>query len=174
MRYRRANVRGATYFITANLADRRLATLIERIDLLRESVRRVKVLRPFHIDAMIVLPDHFHLLMTLPEDDADISLRIGAIKAGFSKRLPPVEHVSSSRAAKRERGIWQRRFWEHLIRDDRDFEAHVNYIHINPVKHGYVKRASDWPHSSIHRFIANGIVGSDWATEIGIGEFGET
>jgi putative transposase len=173
MQYRRAKVAGATYFITANLADRRATTLIDHVGLLREAVRRVKLRHPFEIDAMVVLPDHFHLLMTLPPDDANFSLRIGAIKSQFSRTQPKTETIHASREAKRERGIWQRRFWEHLIRDDRDYANHVDYIHINPVKHGYVKRAADWPHSSIHLFIERGLLDEQWAASVGVGGYGE-
>jgi putative transposase len=136
-------------------------------------MRRVKLRHAFKIDAMVVIPDHFHLLMTLPPNDADFSMRIGAIKSAFSRRLSKGEYIRPSRAAKRERGIWQRRFWEDLIRDDKDFENHVDYIHINPVKHGYVQRAVDWPHSSIHRFIERGVIDASWATTAGEGEYGE-
>jgi putative transposase len=173
MQYRRANATGATYFITANLANRRETTLTDHIDVLREALRRVKASHPFDIEAMVVLPDHFHLLMTLPSDDANFSLRIGAIKSAFSRRLPKTELIRPSRETKRERGIWQRRFWEHLIRDDRDFANHVNYIHINPVNHGLVTRAADWPHSTIHHFIKRGLLDENWATSIDDGDYGE-
>ena len=176
MQYRRANVAGATYFITANLAERGsrgVITLTEHIDVLRDALRHVKSSQPFHIEAMVVLPDHFHLLMTLPLDDANFSYRIGAIKSAFSRHHSKTELIGSSRESRRERGIWQRRFWEHLIRDDRDFANHVDYIHINPVKHGYAKRAVDWPHSTIHRFIERGVIDENWSTTAGDGEYGE-
>ncbi len=156
MLHRRANVAGATYFITVNLLERRKALLTDHIDLLRDSIRWTKERHPFNLDAMVVLPDYFHLLMTLPADDANCSCRIGAIKSRFSRCLPKTERIGESRRDKRERGIWQRRFWEHLIRGDRNYANHVDYIYINPVKHGFIKRAIDWPHSSIHRFVANG------------------
>ena len=173
MQYRRANTKGATYFITANLANRHLTTLIDHIDILRDASRRVNASHPFDIEAMVVLPDHFHLLITLPPDDANFSLRIGAIKSAFSRRLQKTELIRPSREAKRERGIWQRRFWEHLIRDERDFANHVNYIHINPVNHGLVSRAVDWPHSTIHRFIKHGLLDENWATSVDDGDYGE-
>ena len=176
MQYRRANIAGATYFITANLAERGargVITLTEHIDVLHDALRVVKSSHPFHVDAMVVLPDHFHLLMTLPPDDANFSYRIGAIKSAFSRQHPKTELIRASRELKRERGIWQRRFWEHLIRDERDYANHVDYIHINPVKHGYVQRAVDWPHSSIHRFIERGVVDANWAVAFGDAEFGE-
>lgn len=144
MRYRRANVAGATYFFTANLADRRAGLLVEHIDALREVLRRVERTHPFQIDAMVVLPGHLHALWTLPRDDADFATRWMLIKAGFSRQLRPSERRTAGRVAKGERGIWQRRYWEHLIRDERDFARHVEYIHFNPVKHGLVKRAVEW------------------------------
>ncbi|MFG6466247.1 REP-associated tyrosine transposase [Roseateles sp. BYS87W] len=102
--------------------------------------------------------------MTLPHDDADFATRIMRIKQAFSRRIPAGERISASRASKGERGIWQRRYWEHLIRDDADFERHVAYILFNPVKHGWVQRAADWPHSSIHRFIRDGVIDASWAS----------
>lgn len=174
MRYRRANAAGATYFFTANLADRRSGLLVEHINALREVLRRVKRAHPFRIDAMVVLPDHLHALWTLPRDDADFPTRWMLIKAGFSRHIPRSERRSPSRVAKEERGIWQRRYWEHLIRDERDFARHVEYIHFNPVKHGLVKRTVEWPYSTIHRYVRLGAINPDWASdeeeESGFGE----
>jgi len=174
MRYRRADTPGATYFFTLNAADRSGQLLTEHIDALRDSFRTVRRSRPFVLDAICVLPDHLHLLMTLPREDADFATRIMLIKQGFSRRVPQGERISASRAAKGERGLWQRRYWEHLIRDDADFERHVDYIHFNPVKHGWAQRAVDWPHSSIHRFIRDGVIDASWASvsesEINAGE----
>ena len=174
MRYRRATLAGATYFFTVNLAERQADWLIRNIELLRDVIRRVKSAHPFHIDAMVVLPNHLHAIWTLPEDDADYPMRWSLIKAGFSRGLGKIERINKSRESKRERGIWQRRYWEHLIRNDRDFAAHVDYIHINPVKHGYVHRAVDWPYSSIHQYIERGWLNADWAVDPDeLGEFGE-
>lgn len=174
MRYRRANAAGATYFFTANLADRRAGLLVEHIDALRDALQRVKRAHPFRIDAMVVLPDHLHALWTLPRDDADFPTRWMLIKAGFSRHIPRSERRSPSRVAKEERGIWQRRYWEHLIRDERDFARHVEYIHFNPVKHGLVKRTVEWPYSTIHRYVRLGAINPDWASdeeeESGFGE----
>jgi putative transposase len=100
----------------------------------------------------VILPDHFHSLWTLPPGDADYATRWMLIKAGFSRRIAAGERRSESRIKKGERGIWQRRYWEHLIRDQQDYEHHVAYIHYNPVKHGHADRAADWPNSSIHRY----------------------
>ncbi len=162
MRYRRANTPGATYFFTVNLADRKSRLLIEQIDLLRSVLRKIRQSHPFEIIAMVVLPDHLHAIWRLPESDADFPLRWSLIKSAFSRSIPKTETIRESRKSKRERGIWQRRYWEHQIRDDDDLEKHVAYIHFNPVKHGYVERAADWPYSSIHRYIANGVVPEDW------------
>ena len=109
------------------------------------------------------MPEHMHCIWRLPDGDADFSSRWQAIKAAFSKRLPPGEHRSASRVGKGERGIWQRRFREHTIRDDRDYAAHVDYVHFNPVKHGLVSEVRDWPYSSLHRHVAHGIYPAAWA-----------
>lgn len=162
MRYRRTNTAGGTYFFTVNLAERNRRLLTEYVDTLRNVVATVRNRHPFVIDAFVVLPDHLHAIWTLPQGDADFAVRWMLIKAGFSRRITPGEQRSSSRIRKGERGIWQRRYWEHLIRDEEDYEHHVAYIHYNPVKHGYVTRAADWPNSSIHRYIAAGMVTSDW------------
>lgn len=163
MRYRRAGVPGASYFFTVNLAERSRTLLVDHADVLRAVIREVQTRHPFRTDAMVVLPDHLHAIWMLPENDKDFSTRWMLIKSGFSRRLLFGERRNRSRISKGERGIWQRRFWEHLIRDETDYERHVDYIHYNPVKHGYVKRPVDWPHSSIHRFIARGIMSPDWA-----------
>jgi putative transposase len=154
--YRRRRVPGGTYFFTVNLYDRRSGLLTRNIGILREAVRKVRARAPFHIDAWVVLPDHLHCLWTLPEGDLDYSGRWQAIKTAFSKHIPEGEFRSVSRREKGERGIWQRRFWEHLIRDDRDYGAHIDYIHFNPVRHGLVAHAADWPYSSFHRLVAAG------------------
>jgi putative transposase len=113
--------------------------------------------------------------LALPEGDSDYSTRWALIKAGFSRQGPATEWRRPSRIEKGERGLWQRRYWEHLIRDERDYERHVDYIHYNPVKHGYVAHASDWPYSSIHRYIAAGVMTKDWGSCGGDGDrnFGE-
>ena len=112
--------------------------------------------------AMVVMPDHLHAVWTLPEGDADFPLRWSLIKTAFSRKIPREETISESRKSKRERGIWQRRYWEHQITDDVDLEAHVAYIYMNPVKHGYTEKATDWPHSSIHRDIQLGNIDANW------------
>ena len=129
---------------------------------------------PFHINAFVVLPDHLHAIWTLPEGDSDFSMRWRLIKVQFSKSIPNIELLSKVRRERGERGIWQRRFWEHLIRDDEDYRRHVEYCYINPVKHGLVRRVRDWPFSSFHRDVAAGLFAEDWAGDLGAdGAFGE-
>lgn len=163
MRYRRAKAPGGTYFFTVNLNDRTSTLLTERIDVLRDAVKVVRRRHPFDIVAWVVLPEHMHAIWTLPQADGDYSTRWMLIKQWFSRAIERHEAIQISRSKKNERGIWQRRFWEHQIRDDSDLAQHVDYVHINPVKHGYVTRASDWPYSSIHRNIRLGILTPDWA-----------
>jgi putative transposase len=161
--YRRNLIPGATYFFTVNLADRRSNLLVAEVDHLRAAVARTRTLHPFTIDAWVVLPDHMHAVWTLPVHDTDFSTRWATIKRLFSTSVPPTEHRSASRRKQGERGIWQRRFWEHTIRDARDFAAHVDYVHFNPVKHGLVTQPAAWPLSSFRRSVARGHYPSDWA-----------
>ncbi|MFM9883130.1 MAG: REP-associated tyrosine transposase [Burkholderiales bacterium] len=163
--YRRNRVPGGTYFLTVNALDRKSRLLVEHIDQLRAAVGLVRRRRAFHIDAWVVLPEHMHAVWTLPVGDDDYSSRWKAIKTEFSKSLPPTEPRSPTHVLAGERGIWQRRFWEHTIRNDSDYCAHVDYVHVNPLKHGLVRRVRDWPHSSFHRFVAEGIYSDDWAGE---------
>lgn len=171
--YLRNRVLGGTYFFTVNLLDRKSHLLVNRIDLLRDAVRCVKQRRPFHIDAWVVLPDHLHAVWTLPEGDADFSGRWREIKKAFVKALPETEWRSAVRMEKGERGIWQRRFWEHTIRDEADYAAHVDYVHINPVKHGWVQQVADWPHSTFHRAVEEGVYPKDWAGTVADLDAGE-
>ncbi|HHT0595078.1 TPA: REP-associated tyrosine transposase [Legionella anisa] len=175
MHYRRVIIPGATYFFTVNLLNRKSNLLIAQIDKLRSSFRIVRNTYPFIIDGIVILPDHFHLLITLPEHDGNYSLRLRLIKSSFSKQIAPNEYITPVRKKKGERGIWQRRYWEHLIRDEKDYEHHLNYIYYNPVKHGYVKKPSAWPYSSIHRSIKKGVMEEDWAQENNFndGSYGE-
>ena len=161
--YRRSRMPGGTWFFTACLAERHDNNLLVReIDNLRSAFRKVQTKHPFQMDALVVLPDHLHCLWTLPEGDTDYSTRWGLIKANFSRALKRNEHRSVSRAKRGERGIWQRRFWEHCIRDEEDYARHADYIHWNPVKHGYVARVKDWPYSSFHKHVKNGVYPPDW------------
>ena len=171
--YVRPRVSGARLFFTVCLSGRGGSILTDEILRLRAAVRETQAERPFRVDAMVVLPDHLHAIWTLPEGDVDYSTRWGAIKARFSQSMrragftppPALPRVMSGRYAgvnpglradKGEVGLWQRRFWEHHIRDERDYEAHLRYCWGNPVKHGLVERAVDWPYSSIHRDIRLG------------------
>jgi putative transposase len=173
--YRRNFVPGATYFFTMAPADRRLALRTDHIEALRASFREIRLGHPFVIEAIVVLPDHLHAIWTLPEGDRDFSTRWSLIKANFSRALPRDEPISHSRRRKRERGIWQRRYWEHTIGDDDDFARHFDYVHFNPVKHGYVKDVADWRYSSFHRMARSGFYLPDWAigTSDTDGDFGE-
>ena len=176
MQYRRSDIAGGTYFFTVNLAERKRTLLVDHADILRTVIRKVKEKHPFDIDAMVVLPDHLHMLWTLPKGDNDFPTRMMLIKAGFSRLVEKGEYQSASRLSKAERGIWQRRYWEHLIRNEQGFADHVKYIHYNPVKHGYAARASDWKYSSIHRYIKAGILNADWGCDELVsknGKFGE-
>lgn len=164
--YRRARVPGATYFFTVNLLERHGNDLLVReIMLLRQALRRVQDLYPFHVDAWVVLPEHMHAVWTLPPGDADFSLRWRLIRSLFSRRMPRTERRSHVRQTRGERGLWQRRYWEHLIRDDNDYARHVDYVHINPVKHGLVNRVQDWPYSTFHRYVRQGIYVPEWSAD---------
>ena len=167
MQYRRADAAGGTYFFTVNLAERRSDLLVRHIDSLRASMKSVKDAHPFAILAMVVLPEHLHAIWRLPPDDADYPLRWSLIKAGFSRRLAKGEHICASRQAKHERGIWQRRYWEHQIRDEIDLARHVDYIHYNPVKHGWVTHPVDWPHTTLHGTIERKMASRDWGVQTG-------
>ena len=161
--YRRLRVPGGIYFFTVNLLDRSSNLLTLHLDALRDAVRATRAVRPFHIDAWVVLPDHLHCLWTLPPGDDDFSIRWKAIKIRFVQSLPPIEPRSDVRTRRGERGIWQRRFWEHVIRDEADYVRHVDYIHFNPVKHGWSGSVRDWPYSTFHRWVAAGVYPPDWA-----------
>ncbi len=172
--YRRHRVPGGRYFFTLALADRRSDLLVREIAALRAAVARTRTLHPFRIDAWVVLPEHMHAVWTLPEGDAAYSVRWALIKRWFSAAIPPGEDRSASRAAKGERGLWQRRFWEHTVRDDADFARHVDYVHFNPVKHGLAASAADWPYSSFRRAVARGCYPVTWALrDEDAGDFGE-
>ena len=136
--YRRNRIPGGTYFFTVNLLERNSRLLIDHIDELPAAVVKARASRPFHIDGWVVLPEHMHCVWTLPEGDSDYAARWKAIKIAFAKSLPRTERRSAVRIAKGERGIWQRRYWEHTIRDEQDYAAHMDYLHFNPVKHGHV------------------------------------
>jgi putative transposase len=172
--YRRALIAGGCWFFTVNLHDRRASLLVDHIDLLRDAIERTRARFPFVIDAIAILPDHIHAVWTLPPNDSDFSMRWRLIKARFARGLPNHEFRDPVRQARGERAIWQRRFWEHLVRDEGDYSRHVEYCYINPMKHGLVACVRDWPYSSFHRDVKRGVFPIDWAGDIGVdGEFGE-
>jgi putative transposase len=166
--YIRVYIPGSSYFFTVALLERRRRLLTDNIDELREAFCTVRTQRPFRIDAIVILPDHLHCLWTLQPNDADFSTRWRLIKSAFARAIAPWERLSTRREMKRERGIWQRRFWEYALRDQNDFDAHLDYIHYNPVKHGSVRRAADWPHSSFHRFVQLEQYSWEWAAPVNI------
>lgn len=168
--YHRPFATGARIFFTVSLAQQGGDLLLQEVDRLRAAVVQTRNQRPFGIDAFVVLPDHLHALWTLPPGDGDYSLRWAAIKARFSRGLA-VGAQRASHAARREKAIWQRRFWEHHIRDEADYERHLRYCWDDPVAHGLVARAVDWPLSSVHRDLRRGMVPPDWliAGEGGVG-----
>ena len=169
MHYRRIREPGATYFFTV-VTHRRLPLFAppEAVALLHRCIVEVKRYHPFAIDAFVILPDHLHMLWTQPEGDAGYSIRWQLIKTAFTRhylRVNPTLDRSTSRQTKGEQAVWQRRFWEHLIRDDEDFSAHLDYIHLNPVRHAVAKLPRDWPHSSFLLWVAKGHYSDNWSLE---------
>ena len=165
--YRRAKTPGGSYFFTVVTYRRQpLLTLADGRVILREMVREVRRNHPFTIDAWVLLPEHLHCIWTLPPGDADYSTRWGIIKGGFSRQARELfrnpEWINRSKAKHRESTVWQRRFWEHRIRDQEDFNRHFDYVHWNPVKHGHVARVGDWPYSTFHKYAAQGLYQLDW------------
>lgn len=154
-RYLRPRLPGIPIFFTVALAGRGNPLLVEHIEALRNAVRVTRAERPFGIEAWVVLPDHLHCIWSLPEGDSDYSTRWRLIKSRFSRTLP-IGPQRDSHILRNERGIWQRRFWEHHIRNEDDFAAHRRNCWFNPVKHGLVAQAEDWPYSSFHRDKASG------------------
>ena len=165
--YRRLIIPGATYFFTIVTYQRRpwLCTEIAR-QTLRESINKVRKKYPFSIDALVLLPDHIHCIWTLPPGDGDYATRLRLIKDFVTKNcgddLGIDAKITRSRQKRKERNLWQRRFWEHMIRDEKDFANHCDYIHYNPVKHGLCKTPREWQFSSVHRFVAQGLYAPDW------------
>jgi putative transposase len=174
VRYRRNFLTGGTFFFTVTLADRRSRALLDHITALRNAFRVARRERPFAIEAIVILPDHLHAVLKLPAADADFSGRWRRIKGHFSSALIDAG-IRVARASNGDLSLWQRRFWEHTIRDERDFERHVDYIHFNPVRHGLVQRVRDWPHSSFHRYVRQGLLPKDWGgtnSDV-VGRYGE-
>jgi putative transposase len=167
--YRRYHTSGGTYFITQVTYQRQpwLCSDTGRTAL-RTALQHVRQNYPFSIDAFVLLPDHFHTLWTLPAGDTNLSMRMLLIKRCVTKyyghQLGLEVGISRSREKRKERNLWQRRFWEHHIRDDADFANHCDYIHYNPVKHQLCESPQQWAFSSIHRFIQQQIYPLDWGS----------
>lgn len=176
-RYRRATTPNTSYFFTV-VAYRRQPILCDEPirNALRTAIEAVRLTHPFTIDAWVLLTDHLHCIWTLPEGDADFSTRWAVIKRAVSlacrERYHHAEWMTDSKRKHRESTIWKRRFWEHQIRDEADFNRHADYIHFNPVKHGNVSRVSDWPYSTFHRYVRDGIYISDWSGTDGVAVLG--
>lgn len=165
MQYRRAKIKGGTYFFTLVTYHRqKFLTHPENINLLREAFAYAMKRHPFIIDAIAILPDHIHCIWTLPEGDADFSTHWRLIKSYFSRKckFKYQGEISESRQKKQEKAVWQRRYWEHCLKDEQDFINHVEYIHYNPVRHGLVNAVKDWQYSSFHRYVEKGIYEKDW------------
>jgi putative transposase len=170
--YRRPDAPGSTWFITIVTHDRRGFMLDEPArNALRHAVADTRRRRPFHLIAIVLLPNHLHLMMELPTGDADASTRVAGIKAGFTRRYLTAggreAPISDDRRRHRHRGVWQQRFHDHVIRDQPDYEAHLNYLVYNPVRHGLCRCPHDWPHSSFHTLVRDGIYDAEWSCHCG-------
>ena len=170
---------GHLFFTVVTYRRRKILTEPKSREFLREVVKEVKQEHPFKIDAWVLLPDHLHSIWTLPPGDHDYPKRWGMIKAKFSKLVKPVFHrekwMNGTKNHRREVTIWQRRYWEHQIRNEEDYQKHLDYLHYNPVKHGLVKQVGDWPYSTFHKYVGKGVYVEDWGgvVESIEGEFGE-
>lgn len=149
--YRRNRVQGACYFFTVNVKNRRLNLLTDHIDELRLAFKETQEKYPFNIIAIVILPDHIHAIWRLPAGDDDYSGRWKSLKANFTHKLQ--YKLTLRKNARGEYGIWQSRFWEHTIRDEQDMQRHIDYIHYNPVKHGYCQQVNEWQYSSFHHYV---------------------
>ncbi len=168
--YRRANIPGSSIFLTLITYQREKLFLVQKnIDRLRQACNLMMAEKPFTIDAAVILPEHIHFLWTLPPDDRDYSYRVGRMKVLFTRALRGAnnlpENVCESRKKHRESNVWQRRFYEHTIRDEFDLRKHLDYLHFNPVKHGLVKCVHDWQYSSFHRGVRRGEYDAKWGCE---------
>jgi putative transposase len=161
-RHRRVKIEGGLFFFTLALADRSSDVLVRHIERLRHAYQVTQQCLSFETIAMCILPDHLHAVWLLPDGDSDFPARWSLFKSDFSRGLPAAQLRSASKIKKREKGIWQRRYWERAVRNEADLERHVGYIHYNPVKHGLVSRVVDWPHSSFHRYVERGLLPADW------------
>ncbi|NOX08987.1 MAG: transposase [Gammaproteobacteria bacterium] len=171
--YRRVYTGGASYFFTVvTHKRRRFLAQPNHIMIGRSVVRDVKQRYPFAIDACVILPDHIHFIWTMPDGDVNYSRRIGLIKAACSRAFIAcgldMPAVNFSRKSRNEHAVWQRRFWEHRIRDERDYRHCMDYLHYNPVKHGLVCSVNEWPYSSFHRWVKAGVYSMDWGANVDI------
>ena len=183
--YRRAHAKGGTFFFTVVSYQRRPILCKDDIrGALRGAVRVVQSERPFYIDAWVLLPDHLHCVWTLPSDDSDFSTRWAMIKRYVTKStvgcvsrtvIDGAQSAPYTRAKRNEGLVWQRRFWEHTVRNQQDLKRCVDYVHWNPVKHGHVSNVTDWPFSTFHQYVRRGVYAQDWGGSITIEErgFGE-
>ena len=179
--YRRANMEGGTFFFTV-VSYRRQAILCDQPirNALRAAIKTTQAKHPFSIDAWVLLPDHLHCIWTMPKDDSDYAKRWRIIKQKVSivcaDQYKNKTWITASKTKHRESTIWQRRYWEHQIRDQLDFNNHVDYMHHNPVKHQLCDKPVQWPYSTLHRYIKEGIYKPDWTVEddgFDNAEFGE-
>jgi len=165
MKYRRIFFPGGTFFFTVVAFDRRKIFTEEHVIVsLRQAFRTVQKRHPFKIEAAVILPDHLHMIWSLPESDSDYPTRWRLVKSHFTHHWEGVMDIPTtlSRQRKGERAVWQRRYWEHLIRDEDDLRRHVEYIHYNPVKHGLARAPVEWKYSSFHTFMKQGLYSADW------------
>jgi putative transposase len=170
MEYRRSQIKGGRFFFTVVTYNReKLFNTVKNIEFLREGIRNVRQGHPFTIDAFVLLPEHIHCIWTLPRDDHDFSTRWRLIKSFFSRHCKHRHYeLKTSQIRKKEQAIWQPRFWEHFIRDEKDFINHVEYIHYNPVKHGLSQAPKDWEYSSFHRYVEKGIYEREWGANTSV------
>lgn len=171
--YRRASVKGGTYFFTVVTHNRKPILCEENSrETLKACIHEIRKEHPFTIDAWVLLPDHIHCIWTLPRGDNDFSIRWRLVKRRFTmwyrKNVNETLGLTKSRRKRGEQGIWQRRFWEHLIRDETDFKRHCDYIHYNPVKHGYVKAPKEWGFSTFDGFVKKGVYDIEWGAGVDV------
>jgi putative transposase len=153
---------GGTFFFTLSLADHQSSALVDHMPALTKAMRDARTRAPFKIEAIVILPNHLHAILTMPEGDSDFPARWRHINSGFTIAVTTA-NPSAPRDARSEYALWQERYWEHMIRDEADFARHTEYIHGNPIMHNLVARASEWPHSSFHRYVRRGLLPADWA-----------
>jgi len=165
--YRRALVPRGTFFLTVVTQHRASFLCDERArNALRRSIEQCRSAHPFDLEAIVLLPDHLHLMLKLPDDDPNFSVRVASIKANFTRSWLTAGGIETSQSSSREqhghRGVWQKRFWEHCVKDKPDWGEHLNYVHFNPVKHGLVTCPHLWPYSTFRKWVARGVYPPDW------------